>query len=228
MPVPLPTENQKPWYKKWWVWVIVAVVVIGGLGALGEKSEDTKADKEVVEVVEEEPQSEETAPEQEPQEEAPDQVGELLSIAQANLELHGFEVESVSDDGAGIWDKGNWVVLEQKQNGETVLLIVSRPEPETEAAGTSTSEEATTGGLTATYAQTACDIAADATFPYGVKMHWMVGKLAERYDPETDEWFFKVTATVTNEYGAKMKGVNVECYVTGTNDNPQITNFLFY
>lgn len=37
------TTAKKPWYKKWWIWVIVAVVVIGGLGSsLSEKNSNKK------------------------------------------------------------------------------------------------------------------------------------------------------------------------------------------
>lgn len=85
---------------------------------------------------------------------------------------------------------------------------------------------ATDAGLTGTYAQAACDMYAQREFPYGVKVHWIVGKLAE--EVRTDEIFMKVEATVTNQYGAKMKGVNLECYVSGTNDNPKVTDFLYY
>ncbi len=33
-------ENKKPFYKKWWFWVIVAIILIGGLGSSGEKNQN--------------------------------------------------------------------------------------------------------------------------------------------------------------------------------------------
>lgn len=57
---------------------------------------------------------------------APDQTGQLLTIAIANLELEGFTVTYVSDSGREIWRKGNSVVISQKQNGNAVLLTVTQ------------------------------------------------------------------------------------------------------
>lgn len=216
--IPQPYQQQpeekpkKPWYKKWWIWAIAAMFVIGGIATAGDSG-----DKDEEALVVEEAQS---------LGEAPDQVGELLSVAIANLELEDYAVDYVSDDGSNIKKKqeGDWTVLEQKQNGDEVLLTVGKVEEEKEE----TTQEATTGGLTGLYAQTACDRAAEQMFPYGVKMHWVVGKLAEEYRPDTDDWYLKVTATVTNEYGAQMKGVNVECYVTGSNEKPEIVDFVYY
>lgn len=89
-----------------------------------------------------------------------------------------------------------------------------------------TERTATDQGLTGTYAQGACEMHASQVFVYGYTLHWIVGKLAEKVRP--DEIFLKVQATVKNEYGTKVKGINVECYVSGTNDSPVVTDFLFY
>lgn len=229
------TDTKKPWYKRWWVWVIVAIVIMAWLASLGANDKNDPSDTAA--------QSDAASVRENPQSlgDAPNQVGQLLSVAEANLQLENFTVESVADSGKVIIDKGNWTVIEQKQNGDTVLLTVSKTEDDTPSTNSDTpsdggadsdeatsSTQTTTGGLTALTAQVTCDRAAEIAFPYGVKMHWVVGKLAERYNAETDDWFFKVEATVTNEYGAKMKGVNVECYVTGSEDNPEVTDFLYY
>lgn len=43
-------KEKKPFYKKWWFWVIIAVLVIGGLGSLASSDEsDEKSEKKVVE-----------------------------------------------------------------------------------------------------------------------------------------------------------------------------------
>lgn len=39
-------KPKKPWFKKWWVWVIAVVVVIGIGGALGGGDADTSAQEE--------------------------------------------------------------------------------------------------------------------------------------------------------------------------------------
>lgn len=86
--------------------------------------------------------------------------------------------------------------------------------------------KATTLGLEALEAQTACTKYAKEQFPFGVKMHWVLGQLAEEI--QGDQWFLKVEATVTNAYGAKEKGVNVECLVAGTNEVAIVTAFNAY
>ena len=40
---PAQPKPKKPWYKKWWIWVIVGVLVVGGIGgAFAEKTDGTK------------------------------------------------------------------------------------------------------------------------------------------------------------------------------------------
>jgi hypothetical protein len=86
--------------------------------------------------------------------------------------------------------------------------------------------DATSGGLTATTAQVACDNYANQQFPYGYRPHWIVGVLAEEI--QNDRWFLKVEADITDEYGAKAKGVNVECFVSGTAGAPVVDEFNAY
>ncbi|MDD7587313.1 MAG: Ltp family lipoprotein [Corynebacterium glucuronolyticum] len=35
--VEAPKKSKKPWYKKWWVWLIVAIVIIGIAGSRGNE-----------------------------------------------------------------------------------------------------------------------------------------------------------------------------------------------
>lgn len=74
---------------------------------------------------------------------------------------------------------------------------------------------------------TACDQHGDQQFPYGYKAHWILGSLANELDTENDEWYFKFTADVTNEYNATRE-TTIECHVTGSNEAPQIVSFLVY
>lgn len=80
--------------------------------------------------------------------------------------------------------------------------------------------------LTEDGAMDACDNYTTAQFRYGVKVHRFTGVLANR--PTDTGRFVKVLADVTNQYGAKMKGVNVECTVDGTDAAPVMTAWDFY
>ncbi|CAM5423547.1 hypothetical protein LSHI6S_02562 [Leifsonia shinshuensis] len=105
--------------------------------------------------------------------------------------------------------------------GGTVTVNVTKPT----AAPTAVEQTATSAGLTGTYAQAACDTYGKTQFPYGFKAAWIAGKLADRI--ENDQWFFKVTAKVTNEYGAQ-RAATIECTISGTNDAPEVVSFLAY
>lgn len=62
-------KTKKPWFKKWWVWVIAAVVIIGGIGAIGGDDEKAPvaAEQEAVEKPAEKVLEEEPAPEPKPE-----------------------------------------------------------------------------------------------------------------------------------------------------------------
>lgn len=95
-----------------------------------------------------------------------------------------------------------------------------------QASQMATAPAKTSLGLEANAAQTACTLYAKSQFPYGVKMHWILGRLAEEI--KDDQWFLKVESDVTNAYGVKAKGANIECYVSGTNEVPLVTEFNAY
>lgn len=59
------------------------------------------------------------------------------------------------------------------------------------------------GVFNATSAQAACNRQGRIEFPYGFNGHWILGKLTEEI--LDDRWFFKLEATVENEFGAKRK-----------------------
>ena len=63
-------------------------------------------------------------------------------------------------------------------------------------------------------------------YPYGFKVHTIIGKIAcEAKDENT--WFLKYNVTITNEYGAS-RDTTVEANVTGTSSNPEVTYFYVY
>ena len=164
------------------------------------------------------------------------------------------EVEVLGGGMFGVVDESNWTVCSQEpENGTDVSsaprLTVDRTcdidgateptqEPEPEITGVPTSapapvpvpvpvpqELATSTGLTASFAQSACEQYGEYQFPYGFKGHWILGRLAEEI--QNDQWFLKVEATVTNEYDADRR-LNVECFVIGTNDAPTVASFNAY
>lgn len=64
-------------------------------------------------------------------------------------------------------------------------------------------------------------------YPYGFKLHTVMGKLAEEHE-EDGSWFFKFTCDVTNEYGETLKDLNCEAQIAGTDSNPVVTYFEVY
>ncbi|UOQ88046.1 hypothetical protein MUN74_12160 [Agromyces endophyticus] len=85
---------------------------------------------------------------------------------------------------------------------------------------------ATSTGLTATYAQAACDAAiTDYLYPDAWNPAWVLGKLAEQI--EDDRWFLKVEGEVESAAGGELQ-VNAECYVSGTNEAPVVDTVNVY
>lgn len=112
-----------------------------------------------------------------------------------------------------------------KAEGEKAAAA-AKVDAEKSAAEAAAKPTATSTGLEVAEARTACEAYAKEQFPFGVKMHWIIGRLAEEI--QEDQWFLKVEATVTNAYGAKEKGVNVECLVAGTKDVGIVSAFNAY
>ena len=81
--------------------------------------------------------------------------------------------------------------------------------------------------LPASYAWTAVKNYGDEQYPYGFKLHDIMGVLAETAQDE-NTWFLKASCDVTNEYGSKEKDLVCEAEVTGTKDNPEVLSFLVY
>lgn len=167
-----------------------------------------------------------------PERQVPDVTGQPLDQARSALGGAGLEVEVESGGLFGVVDDSGWEVCDQSpEAGSTaskVKVLVERSctdgAPSTDDASTGDTST-TSAGLTATSAQAACNRQGRIEFPYGFNGHWILGKLAEEI--LDDRWFFKLEATVENEFGAKRK-VNVECFVGGTDALPAVERFLAY
>lgn len=80
----------------------------------------------------------------------------------------------------------------------------------------------------ATEAYTACQMYGERQYPYGFKIHGIIGKIAEEPIDNNTGWYFKYTVDVTNAFGATMKDKAMECKVHGTSASPNVDYFVVY
>lgn len=72
-----------------------------------------------------------------------------------------------------------------------------------------------------------CDMYGELAYPYGYTLHYIMELLAVEYQADQDRWYIKAGSTVTNQYGAEAK-TNTECYITGSNEQPVVVDFVVY
>lgn len=174
----------------------------------------------------------------------PDVAGMTATTAQNTLENAGFEVDLEADKGF-VLDPSNWEVVTQVPNagvdakdGDTITLSVSKPEaepsveaaPTTEAAPASPAAPAAPAApaepeaLTTGMAITVCDRMGKENAPYG----WDADFILDGTSIEQDGGIFlKAGVDITNAYDAEGR-FTVECFVTGTEDSPNIETFNVY
>ena len=87
-------------------------------------------------------------------------------------------------------------------------------------------EETLSSKLESSYAWQAASDYGKNEYPFGFKLHYIKGKLAQEAVDE-NTWYLKATCTVTNGYNASME-MECEAKVTGTNDSPEIVEFNVY
>ena len=105
----------------------------------------------------------------------------------------------------------------------TRIVLVRHGETEFNAAV----REVLDGKLPVSNAWTAVKSYGKQQYPYGFKLHDIMGVLAETAQDE-NTWFLKATCDVTNEYGAKAKDLVCEAEVAGTKDSPEVISFTVY
>lgn len=81
--------------------------------------------------------------------------------------------------------------------------------------------------LPASYAWSAVKRYGEMEYPYGFKLHNIIGRLAEEAR-SNGTWFLKATCDVKNQYGTWAKDLTCEATVSGTEDNPHIDSFNVY
>ena len=139
-------------------------------------------------------------------------------------ELGFTNIKSNTSDGSGILFSDLYQVINQNiepnteiiSNTEIVLTCKSKSEIETEekakAAAQAIPAQITTQESTPKDQYDSTDYKIDAKYafeediedqcPFGVKFHWILGNIAQRYEGN-GEWFFKVEVTITNAFGAE-------------------------
>jgi len=123
-----------------------------------------------------------------------------------------------------------WIIVGYEnlnvQNMTVTILINTQENLDSKAAADSM-ESTLKAKLDPVDAWIAAEDYGASQYPYGFKLHYMVGKLAETAEDE-NTWFLKATCDVTNQYGATTKDMVCEAMVTGTSDNPQVVSFIVY
>lgn len=112
----------------------------------------------------------------------------------------------------------------------TVTATAAAPAPETSAAKpepVKNADPATTAGLTEGVAVQTCGDVAETglknTFPGSkIKVHSILGVLAADYKADSDSWFVKIEGKVDDNR------INIECTVTGSDDNPSVDDVTWY
>ncbi|WP_158336152.1 PASTA domain-containing protein [Bifidobacterium actinocoloniiforme] len=173
----------------------------------------------------------------------PDVTGKNFTEATSALAKEGFAYEAQDGSGQPAVDG---TVTEQDPKGGTKtdatkvkLTVRSSADAAQERAAQKRKEKAekkaqqqnspapaeksTSGGLTQTYAQSACDQRGQQEFPYGYKPHYMTAGAEPMWSP--DSVMLQYKATVKNGYNAK-RDVTVTCNVRGSNDHPEVFGWL--
>lgn len=122
-----------------------------------------------------------------------------------------------------------WVVTDLKSfdsEAKTAQLEVNTSENISANEAQQATEEALEAKLPATYAWQAVSDYGEIQYPYGFKLHSIMGVLAEEAQDE-NTWYLKATCTITNEYNAEYEA-ECEAVVTGTKDSPTVTSFAVY
>ena len=135
------------------------------------------------------------------------------------------EIPLILDSGAT-----NWVVVNVDNintDDKTVNVYINTTDNIDSQKEKEAVESTLEAKLPASTAMVAVENYGNEMYPYGFKLHWITGTLAEDAVDE-NTWFFKVKCDVTNEYGTKAKDLTCEAYVTGTASSPTVTEFSVY
>ncbi|MDU0864915.1 PASTA domain-containing protein [Actinomyces urogenitalis] len=235
------TKAAKPFYKKWWFIAIIVVVILGLASMCG--GGDKAADSPTA--------TESAAPASTPSEQEtavatitmPDVTGQKGDAAKKAIEDAGITslVTMTDVDGEdSVWNPANWSVVSQEPAAGTevaadveVTLMVNHDSEDEAAAQASQAEadakaagEMNSQGLRDGEAAYWCgetwEKALQKEYPaLKVKAHSIMGVMVNELGSD-DRFFIKETVSVGEaDYTA-------ECYVGGTDDNPEVELGQYY
>lgn len=174
------------------------------------------------------------------QKEVPDVTGKSFSEATATLSKAGFTYDAkdgtdrIAFDGTvtGQDPKGGTKTDDTKvkltvkssmdefrEKNEQQQKEMAEKKAQQQNTPAPSAEKSTSGGLTQTYALSACRQRGKQEFPYGFKPHFITDAAEPIWSP--DSVLLQFGATVKNEYNAK-RDVIVNCNVRGSNDKPEV------
>lgn len=174
------------------------------------------------------------------QKEVPDVTGKSFSEATATLSKAGFTYDAkdgtdrIAFDGTvtGQDPKGGTKTDDTKvkltvkssmdefrEKNEQQQKEMAEKKAQQQNTPAPSAEKSTSGGLTQTYALSACRQRGKQEFPYGFKPHFITDAAEPIWSP--DSVLLQFGATVKNEYNAK-RDVTVNCNVRGSNDKPDV------
>ena len=114
-----------------------------------------------------------------------------------------------------------FIVTKQDSEGKNVTLYIEYGSVVNGEKEQADKEAKLEEKLSIVSAMTACEQYGENNYRH-FKMHSITGKISESaFDENT--WFLKYYVDADG-----YKNKNMECYVTGTTDNPQVSNFLIY
>lgn len=222
-------KMKKPWYMKWWVWLIAGLLLIGVISNLVNPAEKIAVpDVSGLTAVEAKAKLEDAGLRASVEQEGRFSAGGDRFDAVDTDPAAGEEVSAGSKVILNVAEATERLEAEQAAADEAAAKEKAEREAErakAEEEARAKAAESAAQPLSEDNARPYCLDYADNSFPYGIKVHYMMGVLAEK---ETDTgWFMKYEATITNEFGAK-RDANIECHMSGTNGAPVMDDFLAY
>lgn len=222
-PVPRPAPK-KPFYKRWWFITLVVVILLVTIGqALGGGGAQSGAQSEPAASVTQSTDAETVT--------VPDVVGMKGDAAKDAISAAGISGVPTLEDEAGeesVWDASNWTVTSQDpaagtsiDPSTTITLKVHHDTPEpTSGASSESGPTENSQGLSKYTARQECanqwETVLKNEYPASkVKIHSTMGVLAETLGDD-DRWFIKIEASVDDNT------LNVECYVSGSENAPVV------
>ncbi|MBR2753638.1 hypothetical protein IKF28_02860 [Candidatus Saccharibacteria bacterium] len=217
------TKNNEPFYKKWWFWTIIIIIFIGMIYGGSNNEQDNNE------------------PSGQGETELKDYVGQDAKNAYDELTAGGYSVKFVFDRknnggfseeqfqdyvindsfGSKSYSEMPFIVTKQSNNNKTVTLSIDY-KTAIEANNKQQAREAKLEEkLGSVEAMTACKQYGKRNYR-NFKLHDITGKMAE-YPSDDNTWLFKYYVDA-NGY----KNMTMECYVTGTSENPKVSKFMIY